>query len=94
MLKDDRKLGVLQSDLYQMYAYANKYRVSDVVLLYPKRDDDSVRATDFHIDESCAIKIRFASLNDYLNQRTALELEEDLLKMIRETIEFASTSTA
>lgn len=29
------KFGILQSDLYQMYAYAKKYNASDVWLLYP-----------------------------------------------------------
>jgi 5-methylcytosine-specific restriction enzyme subunit McrC len=32
---DEAKDGVVQSDLYQMYAYANCYDCPDVVLLYP-----------------------------------------------------------
>jgi 5-methylcytosine-specific restriction enzyme subunit McrC len=32
---EEAKDGVAQSDLYQMYAYANCYRCPDVVLLYP-----------------------------------------------------------
>ena len=32
---EEAKAGVAQSDLYQMYAYANCYNCTDVVLLYP-----------------------------------------------------------
>jgi 5-methylcytosine-specific restriction enzyme subunit McrC len=32
---EDAKEGVVQSDMYQMYAYANRYDCSDVILLYP-----------------------------------------------------------
>lgn len=31
-----RKLGVAESDFYQMYAYANRYACSRVILLYPQ----------------------------------------------------------
>lgn len=30
--------GISQSDMYQMYAYAYKYNVEDIVLIYPKRE--------------------------------------------------------
>lgn len=33
--QEEAKEGVSQSDLYQMYAYANRYACSDVVLVYP-----------------------------------------------------------
>lgn len=33
--REDAKEGVSQSDLYQMYAYANCYACNDVVLVYP-----------------------------------------------------------
>jgi 5-methylcytosine-specific restriction enzyme subunit McrC len=33
--REEAKEGVAQSDLYQMYAYANCYACSDVVLVYP-----------------------------------------------------------
>ena len=31
--------GITQSDMYQMYAYAYKYNVEDIVLIYPKQKD-------------------------------------------------------
>jgi len=33
----ERKMGVSQSDLYQMYTYAGSYGVTQVMLLYPKQ---------------------------------------------------------
>lgn len=32
----DRKLGIAQSDFYQMYAYANRYNCPQVILVYPQ----------------------------------------------------------
>jgi 5-methylcytosine-specific restriction enzyme subunit McrC len=32
----DRKLGVSQADFYQMYAYAQRYKCSNVLLIYPQ----------------------------------------------------------
>lgn len=34
---DERKMGISQADLYQMYTYAGSYNVSKVMLLYPKQ---------------------------------------------------------
>jgi 5-methylcytosine-specific restriction enzyme subunit McrC len=34
--EEDRKLGVSQSDLYQMVSYAHRYGCGDVFLVYPK----------------------------------------------------------
>lgn len=36
--KEDAKEGVAQGDMYQMYAYSNRYACSDVVLLYPHHE--------------------------------------------------------
>jgi 5-methylcytosine-specific restriction enzyme subunit McrC len=36
--KDDLKLGVSQSDFYQMHAYAHRYECPRVVLLYPQME--------------------------------------------------------
>jgi len=33
---NEKKLGLSQSDLYQMYAYGKKYDSSDIYLIYPK----------------------------------------------------------
>lgn len=35
---EDPKLGIVQSDLYQLFAYGKKYGVPEVALIYPKSD--------------------------------------------------------
>ena len=37
MDKSESKLAVAQSDLYQMQAYADRYGVSELVLIYPSQ---------------------------------------------------------
>lgn len=78
LLAQDKKLGVSQPDLYQMYAYANKYDTSDITLLYPKKVDEAVRDTDYIIDASCTVKIRTFDL-----QRN---LRNDKLKLFEKEI--------
>ena len=36
--KEEAKEGVAQGDMYQMYAYSNRYACADVVLLYPHHE--------------------------------------------------------
>ncbi|ACM63588.1 hypothetical protein L8Y20_01640 [Campylobacter lari] len=33
--RDEKKYGISQSDLYQMFAYANKYEIKEIYLIYP-----------------------------------------------------------
>ncbi|EAH5177355.1 McrC family protein [Campylobacter lari] len=33
--EDEKKHGISQSDLYQMFAYANKYEIKEIYLIYP-----------------------------------------------------------
>lgn len=35
----NRNYGILQSDMYQMYAYSKKYKTSEIWLLYPKNEE-------------------------------------------------------
>jgi 5-methylcytosine-specific restriction enzyme subunit McrC len=35
---ESKKMGVSEADVYQVYTYANSYRVSNVGLLYPRQD--------------------------------------------------------
>lgn len=35
---EDPKLGIVQSDLYQLFAYGKQYRVPEVALIYPRSD--------------------------------------------------------
>ncbi|ASJ07384.1 McrC family protein [Thermococcus pacificus] len=47
--KEDQKLGVSQSDLYQMYAYASHWNADAVVLLYPSISSVINRKWHFNI---------------------------------------------
>ena len=38
---ESKKYGISQSDMYQMYAYAYKYDVENVILIYPKHKEIS-----------------------------------------------------
>ncbi len=89
ILQDDRKLGVSQPDLYQMYAYANKYKTSDITLLYPEKpnDFDFLRETDFYIDESCTVKVRTINLGYRLSFDRARSVEKRLYELIMANVE-------
>ena len=36
---EGKNYGIIQSDMYQMYAYSKKYRTSEIWLLYPLNDE-------------------------------------------------------
>lgn len=36
---EEKKMGIAQSDLYQMYTYAGIYKVNQVILLYPRQQN-------------------------------------------------------
>lgn len=40
---ESKKYGISQSDMYQMYAYAYKYDVENVILIYPKHKEISFK---------------------------------------------------
>ena len=44
--------GISQSDMYQMYAYAYKYNVEDIVLIYPKKKGLEFEKLPFYIQNS------------------------------------------
>ncbi|MEA1913687.1 MAG: McrC family protein, partial [Campylobacterota bacterium] len=55
---NEKKLGLSQSDLYQMYAYGKKYDSSDVYLIYPKSEKfTSSIDTPFKYDDSLNLRI-------------------------------------
>jgi len=58
-----RKLGVSQEDLYQMYAYSHKYGVRDITLIYPEQTDELSINKSYIIDEQCSVHIRTVNLN-------------------------------
>lgn len=58
-----RKLGVSQADLYQMYAYSHKYEVRDITLIYPEQTDELSINKSYIIDQDCFVHIRTVNLN-------------------------------
>lgn len=76
--------GISQTDMYQMYAYAKKYRTSDIWLLYPVNDemrecnsiffrsDDGVRVGVFFVDIACIE-------NSLLDLRLSLEENKKII---------------
>lgn len=61
---EDRKNGVSQADVYQLYAYANRYGSRNNVLLYPRVT--GVTAKDYMLDEdqqSRRIRVEFVDLS-------------------------------
>ena len=81
ILADERKLGVSQADLYQMFAYAKKYKTGDITLLYPSKPDEAVAETDFYIDETCTIKIRSFNLQRDLRSDRSRQFEADIYRL-------------
>jgi 5-methylcytosine-specific restriction enzyme subunit McrC len=52
---NERKLGINQSDMYQMYGYAREYQCEHVVLLYPK----------FGMEENCLPRFKNDTIKQY-----------------------------
>ena len=86
--EDDRKFGVSQADLYQMYAYAGKTSVTKCMLLYPSvtevHNRDFVLSVPFTNGEEqdVEILIRSISLSRDLNNHEELEKFRNELKRI------------
>lgn len=60
--------GISQADMYQMYAYQNKYGSENVTLLYPLTEKvEQNKYIEFHANDGTLIKIRFIDLFDLKN---------------------------
>lgn len=87
---EQRKLGISQSDMYQMYAYSHKYNVRDITLIYPEQTDESIQQTSYEIkdsnllERSMNIHIRTIDLNR--DVRSNIEsIKNDITKILCET---------
>lgn len=70
---EERKMGVSQSDLYQMYTYAGSYDVDKVMLLYPKQYGlESLKSQWMFSDDSKTLEIIQIDLEVLLKGRRAL----------------------
>lgn len=61
---DDRKNGVAQSDIYQLYAYSQRYRCRDNVLLFPNVDGVTPKKYTLDgVDNDVQIRVEYLDLN-------------------------------
>ena len=79
--KEDAKNGVLQSDLYQLYAYAHRYDSPDNVLLYPKVRGVTAKTYTLVGEEGKRIRIEFIDLNRDLRREKKV-FGDDLRRVI------------
>lgn len=81
--EEDSKNGVSQADIYQLFAYAERYRCPDNVLLYPSIA--GVTAKEYHVPNHEApkrLRIGFVDLSADLRRDPGL-LMADLRKALR-----------
>lgn len=76
----DRKLGIDQGDLYQMYAYAQKYACPRIVMLYPQTGElETPLRTHFNFDESKLAQVATIDIRrDFSNAEERSSLKQDL----------------
>lgn len=57
--------GILQSDMYQMYAYSKKYKTPEIWLLYPMNDEmKNHEMIKFESDDNVAVNVFFVDISD------------------------------
>ena len=63
-IKDEgNNYGILQSDMYQMYAYSKKYQTSEIWLLYPLNDEiSSYNEIKFDSGDETIVRVHFVDV--------------------------------
>ncbi len=81
---EDKKNGVPQADMYQMYAYANRFNCTDNVLLYP--DVTGVIPKTYLLEDDLSSKrIRVAVIHlnhDLLTSTGRIDFKADLYRIV------------
>lgn len=81
--EEDKKNGVSQADMYQMFAYANQYKCSDVVLLYPDNGEVTRKRYSIFGDNEKKIRVETVNLNvDLMTMEDAKDFREDIKKIL------------
>ena len=81
--EEDKKNGVSQADMYQMFAYANQYKCSDVVLLYPDNGEVTQKRYSIFGDNEKKIRVETVNLNmDLMTMEDAKDFREDIKKIL------------
>lgn len=79
---EDRRGGVAQADLYQLYAYANRFRSPDNILLYPAVPGVAAKRYRLFDEPGRRVRVEFLDLSRDLRQHHQL-LVEELLGLLR-----------
>ncbi|MCU5303205.1 McrC family protein [Bacillus toyonensis] len=68
--------GIVQADMYQMYAYAKKYNTNEIWMLYPINDEMiNVENVEFKSDDNVVVKVFFvdvSNINESINDLIGL----------------------
>jgi len=79
--EEDRKNGVSQADMYQMYAYAKRFDCNNTILLYPETADVIEKTYCLLEDENKKIRIKTINLNmDLMKMRD--DFKQNIFKII------------
>ena len=71
--------GISQADMYQMYAYAKKYRTPDVWLIFPKTYDTCDCANiSYQSEDNVNVRIFFVDVANI--EESVQSLQEEILK--------------
>lgn len=78
--KPSQNYGISQGDMYQMYAYAKKYKTSEIWLIYPRHEEmensEDIRFQCTEDEENISVRIFFV---DVRNIRDSLEVLRKIL---------------
>ena len=81
---EDDKNGISQADMYQMYAYAQRYQCNDILLLYPKVAGVKEKVYLLEDDECRRIRIGFVDVSrDFGTSAGGNALRHDLQRLIQ-----------
>jgi 5-methylcytosine-specific restriction enzyme subunit McrC len=85
--KEDRKLGISISDMYQMAAYASRYCCSNIILLYPRTAGGNEAILEEYTLQGTGHKVRIATVDlrvDLTNPVNKMKLINDLKGILGE----------
>jgi 5-methylcytosine-specific restriction enzyme subunit McrC len=85
--KEDRKLGISISDMYQMAAYASRYCCSNIILLYPRTAGGTEAILEEYTLQGTEHKVRIATVDlrvDLTNPVNKMKLINDLKGILGE----------
>lgn len=90
VIEEDNKLGVSQSDLYQVVSYAYRRGCTEVILIYPNRNEELLPPEVFEIESGFGgkdiIKVKVVEIPFWSNKdlnNVSDELKDQLKKLLR-----------